>query len=153
LKAEFCKGSKRELVARLINTASEERAAHIRDLHNNPRYVIYDLETDTHTLTHRPNHCEVEILKTHHTHDYEKSIVGRKTFEGYGCEPAFCEWLFQEENGNSTVIAHNGAGYDNKFILQYCLFTLLDIHPIILLDCHHEGRLFRGCLWTMCDKL
>jgi len=121
LKAEFCKGIKHKLVARLTNTTSEERAAHIRDLHNNPRYVIYDLETDTHTLTHKPNHCEVEILKTHHTHDYEKSIVGRKTFEGYGCEHAFCEWLFQEENENSTVIAHNGAGYDSKFILKWSL--------------------------------
>ena len=30
--------------------------------------------------------------------------------------------LFTQENQNSTVIAHNGAGYDNKFILQYCLF-------------------------------
>ena len=105
LKAEFCKGSKRELAARLTNTTSEKRAAHIRDLHNNPRYVIYDLETDTYTLTHKPNHCEVEILKTHNTHDYEKSIVGRKTFEGYGCEREFCEWLFQKENENSTVIA------------------------------------------------
>jgi len=26
-----------------------------------------------------------------------------------------------EENSHSTVIAHNGAGYDNKFVLQYCL--------------------------------
>ena len=30
-------------------------------------------------------------------------------------------FLFQEENENSTVIAHNGAGYDNKFILKWCL--------------------------------
>ena len=29
--------------------------------------------------------------------------------------------MFTEENSNSTVIAHNGAGYDNKFILSYCL--------------------------------
>ena len=33
----------------------------------------------------------------------------------------FCDWLFNERNSNSTVLAHNGAGYDNKFILQYCL--------------------------------
>ena len=33
----------------------------------------------------------------------------------------FCDWLFTEGNANSTVIAHNGAGYDNKFILKFCL--------------------------------
>ena len=27
----------------------------------------------------------------------------------------------QTKNRESTVIAHSGAGYDNKFILQYCL--------------------------------
>ena len=40
---------------------------------------------------------------------------------GYGCETKFCDWLFTVNNRDSTVIAHNGAGYDNKFILQYCL--------------------------------
>jgi hypothetical protein len=29
--------------------------------------------------------------------------------------------LFTPENSSSTVIAHNGAGYDAKFILKYCL--------------------------------
>ena len=42
-------------------------------------------------------------------------------FIGHGCENTFCDWLFSEGNMDSTVIAHNGAGYDNKFILQYCL--------------------------------
>ena len=39
----------------------------------------------------------------------------------------FCNWLFTEEHSNSTVIAHNGAGYDCKFILQWCLKK--NLHP------------------------
>jgi succinate dehydrogenase/fumarate reductase flavoprotein subunit len=42
-------------------------------------------------------------------------------FNGYNCTTEFCDWLFTEENSDATVIAHNGAGYDNKFILQFCL--------------------------------
>ena len=30
-------------------------------------------------------------------------------------------WLFRDENANSTVIAHNGSGYDYKFVLKWCL--------------------------------
>ncbi len=42
-------------------------------------------------------------------------------FDGYDCANKFCDWLFTDENRHSAVIAHSGAGYDNKLILQYCL--------------------------------
>jgi hypothetical protein len=66
---------------------------------------------------------EIDILKVDEnlTHEYKDCLLESKCFNGYGCENAFCDWLFTEENSNTTVIAHNGAGYDNKFILQYCL--------------------------------
>ena len=42
-------------------------------------------------------------------------------FEGYNCRNEFCLWLFSDANANSTVIAHNGSGYDYKFVLKWCL--------------------------------
>jgi hypothetical protein len=44
-------------------------------------------------------------------------------FNGYDCAKKFCDWLFTDENRDATVMAHNGAGYDNKFIFQYCVNT------------------------------
>ena len=82
-----------------------------------PRYIIYDFETDTHTLTHKPNHVEVSVLKVNESHTYDSCLVSSTYFNGYGCEDKLCDWLFDKSNANSTVIAHNGAGYDNKFIL------------------------------------
>ena len=35
-------------------------------------------------------------------------------------EQKFCDWLY-EEIENCTAIAHNGAGYDHKFVLKYFL--------------------------------
>ena len=72
-------------------------------------------------MTHIPNHVEVSVLKVSDDHSYEASLINKRTFPGYGCESAFCEWLFHKDNAYLTVIAHNGAGYDNKFILQWCL--------------------------------
>ena len=84
---------------------------------------IYYFETDTHTDIHKPNHVEIYVLQVDDgkTHDYNNCLIKSFNFNGYNCDNEFCDWLFTEENSNSTVIAHNGAGYDNKFILQYCL--------------------------------
>jgi hypothetical protein len=54
-------------------------------------------------------------------------------FYGYNCVDDFCEWLFTEENRNTTVMAHNGAGYDFKFIFtmvyhQEASITVI-LHP------------------------
>ena len=112
LTRKFTKGSSEEL-------ALGKNVDHIK----HPRYIIYDFETDTHTDIHKPNHVEIDILEIDEgmTHTYNNCLVGSFNFNGYGCENAFCDWLFTENNRDSTVIAHNGAGYDNKFILQYCL--------------------------------
>ena len=44
-----------------------------------------------------------------------------KSFEGYGCADDFCNWLFSGEHQEATVFAHNQAGYDAKFLLQWCI--------------------------------
>ena len=70
-----------------------------------------------------PNHVEVDVLRidAEQTHEYDNWLVDQVAFTGYGCENKFCEWLFTKCNSNPTVIAHNGAGYDFKFILKWCL--------------------------------
>ena len=122
LKSEYCKGSNKEINDKISKisdkiTGSErnKRIKEIKEGINNTSYIIYDFETDTHTNTHIPNHVEVSV-KVCEDHSYEKSLVHRTTFEGYGCDDKFCSWLFDSENMNSTVIAHNGAGYDAKFV-------------------------------------
>ncbi len=120
LTKAYTKGSKGEIENKLNTLKNSDKAVE-EILH--PKYIIYDFETDTHTDIHIPNHVEIDILKIDETqsHKYENCLINSFGFNGYGCDEKFCDWLFTTENSNSTVIAHNGAGYDNKFILQYCL--------------------------------
>ena len=125
LVRDICKGSKEEIAFRCKTAKSESKRQLIKQTINNPRYIIYDFETDTSSGTHRPNLCMVNVLEVDETHSYEKSLIEQKTFYGYDCCKEFCEWLLTSENANSTVIAHNQAGYDGKFILSYCINSCL----------------------------
>ena len=49
---------------------------------NNPRYIVYDFETDTSTNIHRPNLCEVSLLEVSDDHTYINSFKRSKSFEG-----------------------------------------------------------------------
>ena len=55
-----------------------------------------------------PNLCVV------HNESGEENV-----FSGPNTRDNFCEWLFQEQNSSSIVMAHNFQGYDGYFILQY----------------------------------
>ena len=74
LSSGFCKGSKEELDFKLATVEEEEKQQFIKEKHTQPKYIIFDFESDTHTLTHIPNHVEVDILKSdkRSTHDYKK---------------------------------------------------------------------------------
>jgi hypothetical protein len=87
-------------------------------------FIIYDIETDTHTDTHKCDHVEVDVLEIDQnlTHDYNKCLQVQFGFNGYYCENQICDWLFTANNIKSTVIAHNGAGYENTFIYFAILF-------------------------------
>jgi len=86
------------------------------------RYIIYDFEADVHTLTHKPNHVEADILQVDKNNNtYEDCLTNTFRHNGYDAVEKFCDWLFTAGNANSTVIAHTQAGYDGRFILQYCL--------------------------------
>ena len=103
-----------------------------RSIHTNAvekhRYVIYDFEADVHTLTHMPNHVEADVLQVdENRYTYEDCLTNTFRHNGYDAVEKFCDWLFTKDNYNSTVIAHNQAGYDGRFILQYCLNR--GLHP------------------------
>jgi hypothetical protein len=102
---------------------AEERMNAKIDRFKHPRYITYDFETDTHDGIHKPNHVEVDIMKIDEgqTHEYDKCLIDKINFNGYDCAERFCDWLFTKENSNSTVMAHNGSGYYNQFILKYCI--------------------------------
>jgi len=92
------------------------------------RYVIYDFEADVQTLTHMPNHVEADVLQVDKNNNtYEDCLTDTFRHNGYDALEKFCDWLFTDENYNSTVIAHNQAGYDGRFILQWCLGR--GLHP------------------------
>ena len=116
----FTKGSDGEIAEK--NKLLKKPEASVRKI-TNPRYVVFDFESDTHTNIHEPNHVEVDVLEIDQgqTHNYEKCLETSFGFNGYDCCEKFCDWLFTKENRDVTVMAHNGAGYDFKFILKYCL--------------------------------
>ena len=118
LKSSFCKGSIEELNDKLEKITNGSYKDDIISRHRHPRYIPFDFECDTSTGTHVPNHVEVDILRIDdgQTHAYKECLEVRLAFTGYGCEANFCNWLFTKENSNSTVIAHDGAGYDFKYI-------------------------------------
>ena len=66
------------------------------------------LRMHTRGREHIPNLCVV----------YNES-GDEKVFSGSNTRDDFCEWLFQEQNSGSIVMAHNFQGYDGYFILQY----------------------------------
>ena len=92
-----------------------------------PTYIIYDFESDVHTLTHKPNHVDADVLTIGETHGYDDCKHDTFTYSGYDVVNKFCDWLFTSKHSHSTVIAHNQAGYDGRFILQWCLNK--GLHP------------------------
>ena len=43
------------------------------------------------------------------------------SFTGYDCCTEFCKRLFDKNTKISTIMAHNGAGYDNRCVVQWCI--------------------------------
>ena len=113
---------------------SEENKAYIERKRNtfiekaeHPTYIIYDFEADVHSLTHKPNHVDADVLTIGDTHDYKDCEHDTFTYSGYDVVDQICNWLFTSKHSHSTVIAQNQAGYDGRFILQWCLNK--DMHP------------------------
>ena len=86
LSSNYTKGSSDEI----CNTKNEKA----KDIIKNPKYIIYDFETDTSTDIHKPNHVEIDVLKIDNEHSYESCLQENFKINGYGCETKFCDWLF-----------------------------------------------------------
>ena len=80
-----------------------------------------------HTGVHKPNHVEADVLQIGDSHDYSECLTDTFSYNGYDAVDKFCDWLFQPKHSHTTVIAHNQAGYDGTFILQWCLKK--GLHP------------------------
>ena len=43
------------------------------------------------------------------------------SFTVYDCCNDLCKWLFDKQSKDCTIMAHNGAGYGDKCIRQWCI--------------------------------
>jgi hypothetical protein len=66
-------------------------------------------------------HVDADIIKVPDNHLYEESLTSTNSFAGYDCQADFWKCWFIKANRDSTDMAHNGAGYDNKFVLNLCI--------------------------------
>ena len=83
------KGGKTELEAWIDKRMQDGKEVSYETIQNkkmsieHPLYIVYDLESDTPTDTHGPNHIEVDILCENDDHSYQESLKTKLTFEGY----------------------------------------------------------------------
>ena len=70
--------------------------------------MFFDFECTQDDGQHIPNLCVVQ-----------NESGDEKVFLGSNTKDEFCEWLFAQENANTTFIAHNFQAYDGYFILQH----------------------------------
>ena len=125
---------KRILIKANRDPNSEENKAYLERKRNtftakaeHQTYIIYEFESDLHTLTHKPNRVDADSLTIGDTHDYNDCKSNTFTYSGYESVDKFCNWLFTDVHSHSTAIAHNQAGYDGRFSLQCCLNK--GLHP------------------------
>ena len=65
---------------------------------------------------------EATKLKVRGGGSYEESFVASFRFDGYECVDKCCDFLFRDKtNRNSTIIAHSGATYDDKCIVNWAI--------------------------------
>jgi hypothetical protein len=80
-------------------------------------------------------------------------LIDKGAFNGYNCTDEFCNFLFSGVNNGYTVMAHNGAGYDNKFILKWCLSKGLKPDTYIRQGSKIAYMTFRKCKIRFVDTL
>ena len=91
-----------------------------------PKFIMADFECVQQNVVHEPNLCVahrvcIECLDEEVDSVSECDQCGQheSVFWGKGSEVDFCEWLFTEDNEDTTVLFHNFKGYDSYFVLQY----------------------------------
>ena len=64
---------------------------------------------------------EAAIIKVSDNHIDAVSVIDTLSFTDYDCCNDFCKCFFDKQHKECTLMAHNGAGYANKLILQWCV--------------------------------
>lgn len=82
------------------------------------KYIFFDFEADISDTTHK-----VMFSISQYFDDPEP--IEHSTIE------EFCEWAFQKEHKGYTFIAHNGRGYDYKFIIRW-IFDNTEYKPFTI---------------------
>jgi len=82
---------------------------------------IHCIKSSCGSYEHRPNLCVVQKVCTLCMNDDDCEMCGERerVFKGDNTLDEFCQWLFSEENYQSTVLCHNFQGYDSYPVLQY----------------------------------
>ncbi|GBO16666.1 hypothetical protein AVEN_119312-1 [Araneus ventricosus] len=80
------------------------------------KYMFFDVETNQETGNH-----EVNLVINH---DFE----GNETI--FDNVNDYCEWLFDEEHVNYTILAHYGKGFDFQFLSKYCFKNKIKVFTI-----------------------
>ncbi len=70
------------------------------------KYVFFDFESDISETTHKVMYSVSQYFSN------PEPIIHKDISE-------FCEWAFQKKHKGYTFIAHNGRGYDYKFIIRW----------------------------------
>ena len=104
-----------------------------------PKYIVLDFETgtsniileDDSVLLHQVMRVEADVIQNSDNHRYiniyiyvyirEDLLLVTLSFTGYDCCTDFCKCLVYKQHTYCTIMTHNGAGYENTLILQWCI--------------------------------
>jgi len=81
----------------------------------------------------RCNKCDSFNTKENEFEKYPCYGCGKRQviFSGENTSEEFCQWLFQVQHKNFTVIAHNARAYDAYFIYEYLMKNAVIPDPVI----------------------
>ena len=106
MREHFCFMTKKECKGGKCTGCTEEKECYSCKTRTD-KYIFYDFESTQETGVHEVNWVDCEDF-------YEK----KNTFETLD---EFCKFIFNEEQGGYTFIAHNAKGYDAQFIRNWCI--------------------------------
>jgi hypothetical protein len=100
--------AKKRQTAEEGNEFLDDDVAVDNDVEDTQNLMFFDFECTQDDGKHVPNLCVVQ-----------NESGDEKVFSGPNTKDEFCTWVFQQENANTTFVAHNFQAYDGYFILQY----------------------------------
>ena len=98
--------AKKTQTAEEANNLLDDDVAVDNDVEDTKNLMFFECTQDD--GKHIPNLCVVQ-----------NESGDEKVFSGPNTKDEFCTWVFQQENANTTFIAHNFQAYDGYFVLQY----------------------------------